>query len=65
MALKFYISVAKILKLKVRKILWLNPTFVEVSGEKLVGGLFAYPILNKVKVEDGTVSIETTNLPNY
>ena len=38
--LKFHISVAKGLKLKVRKFWWLIPTFVEVSGEKLVRGAF-------------------------
>ena len=38
--LKFYINVAKGLKLKVWKFLWLNPTFVEVTEEKLVGGPF-------------------------
>ena len=52
MALKFYTSVAKELKLKVRKFWGLIPTFVEVTGEKLVG-LFAPPlpflILNRVK----------------
>ena len=31
---------AKGLKLKVRKFWWLIPTFVEVTGEKLVGGPF-------------------------
>ena len=36
--LKFYTSVAKGLKLKVRKFLGLNRTFVEVTGDKLVGG---------------------------
>ena len=36
--LKFYTSVAKGLKLKVRKFWGLIPTFVEVTGEKLVGG---------------------------
>ena len=36
---KFYISVAKGLKLKVKKFLGLILTFVEVTGEKLVGGL--------------------------
>ena len=36
--LKYYTSVAKGLDLKVRKFLGLNPTFVEVTGEKLVGG---------------------------
>ena len=37
MALKFYTSVAKGFKLKVRKFVGLNPTFAEVRGEKLVG----------------------------
>ena len=46
--LKFYTSVAKGLKLKVKKFLGLIPTFVEVRGEKLLGGLFG-PILNRVK----------------
>ena len=41
MALRFYTSVAKLLKLKVRKFLELITTFVEVTEEKLVGGLFA------------------------
>ena len=35
--LEFYTSVAKRLKLKVRKFWGLIPTFVEVTGEKLVG----------------------------
>ena len=39
--LKFYTSVTKGLKLKVRKFLGLIPTFVEVTGEKFVGVLFA------------------------
>ena len=38
--LKFYTNVAKGLKLKVKKFRRLIPTFVEVAGEKLVGGLF-------------------------
>ena len=37
---KFYTSVAKGLKLKVRNFLGLIPTFVEVIGEKVVGGSF-------------------------
>ena len=41
--LKFYASLSKELKLKVRKSLGLIPTFLEVTGEKLVGGLFAPP----------------------
>ena len=36
--LKFYTSVGKGLKLKVRKIWGLIPTFSEVTEEKLVGG---------------------------
>ena len=43
MNLKFYTSVAKGLKLKVRKFWGLIPTLVEVTGEKLVGGLLALP----------------------
>ena len=49
--LKFCTSVAKGLKLKVRKFWGPNPTFVEVTGEKLVGGTFLptlLPILNRV-----------------
>ena len=40
MALKFYTNEAKGLKLKVRMFSGLIPTIVEVTGEKLVGGLF-------------------------
>ena len=49
--LKFYTRVAKVLKLKVKILGGLIPKFVEVTGEKLVGGLFAPlpPILNGVK----------------
>ena len=36
MTLKFYTSVSKELKLKVRKFWWLIPTFVEVTGKKMV-----------------------------
>ena len=52
MNLKFYDSVEKGLKLKVRKFQGLVPTFVEMTGGKLVGGgdFFASPpILNRVK----------------
>ena len=38
MALRFYKSVVKRLKLKVRKFWGLIPTFVRVTAEKLVGG---------------------------
>ena len=40
MASKFYSSVAKELKLKVRKFWGLIPTLGEVTGEKLVGKAF-------------------------
>ena len=50
MALKFYTSVTKGFKLKVRKFYRLIPTFVEVTGENLVGSLFSL-ILNRIKVE--------------
>ena len=28
---------------------WLIPTFAEVTGKKMIGGLFTLPILNRVK----------------
>ena len=43
MALKFYISMAKGLKLKLGKFYGLISTFVEVTGGKLVGGPFCPP----------------------
>ena len=43
MSLKFYTSVAKWLKLKVRQLLGIISTFVEIIWEKLVGGLFGSP----------------------
>ena len=50
--MKFYTSVAKGLKLKVRKFWEIIPTFVEVTGKKLEGGLFApSPVLNRVKIQ--------------
>ena len=48
--LKIYTSVAKELKVKVKKFFGLFPTFVEVIGEKVVGDLFACTILNRVKI---------------
>ena len=47
MALTFYTSMAKGLKLKLRNFWGLSPTFVEVTGEKLVRG--ASPNLNRVE----------------
>ena len=41
--LKFYTSLSKGLKLKVKKFWRLIPTFVEVNGEKLIGGFFCKP----------------------
>ena len=43
MTLEFYNSVEKGLKLKVRKLQAIIPIFVEVTGEKLVGGPFHPP----------------------
>ena len=49
--MKRYTSVAKGLKLKVRKSLGLIPTFAEVAEENLVaGGALLAPILNRVNV---------------
>ena len=45
---KFYTSVAKRLKLKVRSFWGLSHTFEKVTGEKLVEGVVP-PILNKFK----------------
>ena len=59
-SLKFYISVAKGLKLKVRNVSVLIPTFVEVTGEKLVGGPFP-PILNRVQLKTDSVTKSATN----
>ena len=50
MSLQFYTSVAKGSKLKVREILGLILTFVEVTEEKLAGNLFAPATLNGVKL---------------
>ena len=46
--LKFYTSVGKRLKLKVKRFWGLIPTFVEVTGEKLEEGDLLSPILNRV-----------------
>ena len=49
MVLKFDTSVVKGLKLKIRQFWGLIPTFVEVTGKKLVGGSFYSPIQHRVK----------------
>ena len=43
MTFNVYTSVAKGLKLKVRKFQGLIPTFVDVTRENLVGGLIGLP----------------------
>ena len=49
MTFTFYTSVAKKLKLKLRKFLGLIIlTFLEVTEEKLVEGTFGFPILNRI-----------------
>ena len=45
-----YTSVARELKLKVRKFWGLSPTFVEVPWKKLVGGLFWVNLVQKIKI---------------
>ena len=51
MALKFCTSVTKGLKVKFRKLWGLISTLVEVTGEKLGGGLFCSPpILHRVNL---------------
>ena len=52
MAWKFYTSVEKRLKLKVKKFWGLIPMFAEVIGEKLVGDFLPPPppILNRVNI---------------
>ena len=43
MGIRFYTSVVKGLKLKVRKVSGLSPTFVEITEEKLLGGTLLPP----------------------
>ena len=50
MALKFCSSVAKRLKLKVRKFLALMAATAEFTRVKLVGAFLPPPILNRVKI---------------
>ena len=63
MPFKFYTSVAKGLKLKVRKVKGLIAKFVEVTWEKLVGGggAFFSPILNRVVIPPCKVLHVTLN----
>ena len=68
MALRFDESVAKGLKLKLRKFWCLIPTFVEVTGG-LVGGTFFFPLLILNRVNDlyykGRFFVRLTLLLNY
>ena len=66
MNLKFYNSATKGLTLKVRKFLGVVPSFVEVTGEKLVGRAFLPscplpPILNRVDF-DFIIYLEKTSI---
>ena len=62
--LKFYTSVGKGLELKVRNFGGLVPMSVEVTGKKLVGGFFVFPlppILNRVKIDFQSSSSPSSN----
>ena len=67
--LKFYSSVAKGLKLKIRKFCDLSPTFVEVREEKLIGegAFWPPPVLNRVKITYHQTLAESNlrKLPKY
>ena len=73
MNLKFYTSVAKGLKLKVRMFWGLIPKFVEVTGRKLVEGtpFWLPPILNRVdtlmffQLEIDFVTIKVNSLDSF
>ena len=62
MALTFYTSVAKRLKVKVRKFWELIQTFVEVTGDKLVAG-GAQTTLNLSKQNANFKLLGCGNLP--
>ena len=55
--LKSYTSVAKGLKLNVRKFCWLIPTFVGVTGEKLVRGAFFPPLPSLIGLKPSHTTI--------
>ena len=61
MALKFYTSVAKRFKLKVRKFQGIIPALVEVTGKKTCRGAFP-PHVNRVKLSGyDYISIKVSN----
>ena len=66
MNLKFENQYGKRVKIKSMKVLGLIPTFVEVTGEKLVGGTFLPPppitILNRVKHQAHKMIIHTQTI---
>ena len=55
--LKFYTSVAKGLKLNARKFWGLIPTFVGVTGEKLVRGAFFPPLPSLIGLKPSHTSM--------
>ena len=61
--LKFYANMAKGFKLKVKKFGELIPTFIEVTGGKLVGGFLPPPILDRVKTYPNNFKITFTKRP--
>ena len=66
MALKFDIAMVKRLKLKVRNFGGLIPTFIEVIGEKLIGGIFlAPPTLNRVNTRILSGTSFNANIINF
>ena len=62
MALKFYTSVAKWLKLKERKFLGLIHAFVEITRKKLVGWPFCNPHPEWVKAKSATTFTATDHV---
>ena len=65
--LKFYTSLSKGLKLKVRRFWGLTLAFVEVTGEKMVGGLFAPPSwigLIRIKLKMFSCKVGLSNFQN-
>ena len=62
MALKFYTSVAKGLKLKAKKFYGLAPTLVEVTGEKLVQEAFLPLRPSWIGLRDSCINVR---IPKY
>ena len=62
MVLKFYKSVTKELKLKVKQFWELIPTFVEITGKKPEGGPIWPSIMNRVKSDSTTHNYKKSNL---